>query len=501
MTSASTSEVARHLVAWAQGFAWPACATTIDLPHLQQLYPDLEAPRCQDMTYLLQRVHDDAAQWEAEIIETLAKQFGIQSWRKQEVQDALERFAAALQHASQFDMRLRQHVLTSIASIFADAYGPPATDIRPAIREVLAHWYTEHPIPAENDLSDDASILLRHITAETGDAETVLLSTLPRALADIGQAYQQWPTCQVLDHYLASVQQVVGEINAYVPLTGAEHAWLTSIVTQGLRRPLTETAWEQRRLLAIVAQHLHDWLSSHRLPRFAATLSEHDMRELFPKFQEPIIATGSVLVHCLSCLPDELASMLLTTLPAALGQHAASSEWGQNDVDDLLERFMLVCQLVRTLGNRLEHHLYTSIGKAFGVADDGDTIATILAGIHNWPKQHILLPGEKLSPNATALHSALQTSEADPRSALLVRLPREICEVGESYEKWQTWNIRTTYVTRICEAACEIAQRGRVGDATPQVQTLWEQFKAQLNELTPDERRWLIKAFNEEFQP
>jgi hypothetical protein len=503
LSSASVGDVANHLVAWSQGFSWPACTATIDSPRLQPLYPDLEAQSCQDISYLLTRVTYDAAQWESEVVEPLARQFGIQNWRKQEVQDALTRFTAALQHAAQFDVLLRQYVLTRAASIFADGTEPHLSHTDEShtgsVDEVLANWYTAHPMPEQNDLSSDAHTLLRHINPESGTAETILLSTLPRAFSDIEKAYQQWENCQTLDQYLTRVQQVVDEINAYVPLSYAEHAWLTSIVTKGLQQPLSETSWERRRFLAIVAKQVHSWLQAQRFPRFVLTLGETELRELCPRDETYVIATSRVLLQNLQARPENLEPLLLDTLPSSLEQITPSADWSNQDVAHLLERFVLVCQLLRSLNKRLEHDLYARIGSVFGIDGHGDTTATILAEIHQWPKQHVLLPGEQLSPNAQALYEALQTIETDPRSALLVRLPRKIKEVREPYDQWQTSQTRQEYLGMIQEAAREIEQRGHVGEATPRVQQLWEQFRQQFSDLSTEEQRWLIKAFNEVF--
>lgn len=420
------------------------------------------------------------------------------------MQDALTRFTAALQHAAKFDVLLRQYVLIRAASIFADGSEPyPSHTDEPltgSVDKVLANWYAAHPIPEQNDLSSDAHTLLHHINPESGTAETILLSTLPRAFSDIEKTYQQWENCQTLDQYLARVQQVIDEINAYVPLSYAEHAWLTGIVTKGLQQPLSETSCERRRLLAIVAKQVHSWLQSQQFPRFVMTLGKTELRELFPRDEAYVIATSRVLLQNLQAHPEHMEPLLLDTLPSSLEQMPPSADWSNQDVTHLLERFVLVCQLLRSLNERIEHDLYTRIGSVLGIDGHGDTATTILAEIHQWTKQHVLLPGEQLSPNAQALYEALQTIEADPRSALLVRLPREIQEVREPYEQWRTAQTRQEYLVTLQEAAREIEQRGHVGEATPRVRQLWEQFKQQFSDLSTEEQRWLIKAFNEVFR-
>jgi len=502
LTSASTGEVANHLVAWAQGLTWPACAATIDQSFLQRLYPELEdEQQCQDVSYLLQRVQQDAAQWETEVVETLSRQFGIKNWRKQEVQDALNRFVAALQHTAQFDVLLRQYVLTSTARCFADDQWSPGQDNQSSIEDILLHWRNAHILPEQNDLSEDACILLRNIATDTTTAETLLLSTLPRAFADIGQAYQQWKRCQMFDQYIARVRQVVGEINAYVPLTYAEQIWLTGIVTKGLQQPLHETSFEKRRLLSIVAKQVHAWLEDQQLPQFSMTLGEAELRILFPGIEEYVIITSRLLLNSFSNGSEYIESLLLDTLPATLlEQETSSTDWNTQDVGYLLERFGVVCQCVRSLNEHIEHDMYATLGGLLGIADKKDTTPTIVAGIRQWAQQHILLSGEKLSPNAEALYEALRMLDANPRNALLERLPRKIREIRQPYNLWQDWQTRDEYIAVLREAAQEIEQRGHVGEATPRVRNLWKKFKQQYEDLTADEQRWLIKAFNEELR-
>jgi hypothetical protein len=81
----------------------------------------------------------------------------------------------------------------------------------------------------------------------------------------------------------------------------------------------------------------------------------------------------------------------------------------------------------------------------------------------------------------------------------LERLPQQLREVQAPYGQWATWQTRNTYVDVLRKAVQEIEEKGRVRDATPRAQELWETFRHHMEELTPDERRWLIKQFNEAF--
>jgi hypothetical protein len=497
------SDVAQYFVDWSQSFSLPPCMTTITGSYLQNLYPDSDLPQCQDIAFLLQRIPYTVADWDAEITDILAQQFGIQSWNNQATQAALSRFTKAFQSATTSEGCLRHYVLTRITTIFKEyQHGTPDPvdeDKLSSVSDVVNYWYAAHPIPETNDLSEDARILLRHSNGDSPTFETVLLSSLPRAFPAIEQSYQQWESCTMLDRYLAKIQDVVQEIQTYIPLTEAEHTWLTSIVTKGLQQPLKQTAWEKNRVVAIVAEHIQAWLDNQRFPPFIATLEVHALRELFPKDEPYVIQASYHLLKSTQYAPEDMGTLLLDTLPSSLGQTASSALWSSQDVSQLLERCVAVCQFIRSLNSQLEHTLYTQLGMVFGIDGQEDTIMTIIAEIRHWTKQNVLLPGEKLSPNANALYKALQKMDSDYRSALLVKLPRTIQEVRQPYDQWNTWQISKTYITCVQEAAEEIAQRGRVGEATRQVQQVWEEFKQRYYTLSPEEQRWLIKTFNEEF--
>jgi hypothetical protein len=112
----------------------------------------------------------------------------------------------------------------------------------------------------------------------------------------------------------------------------------------------------------------------------------------------------------------------------------------------------------------------------------------------NW-----LLPGEQLSPNAAALFQILQSTNGDSALLFLERLPQRLCEVQAPYGQWETWQTRNAYVAALRVAVEEIETRGQVRDATPRAQQLWDTFRREVEDLTPDERRWLIKMFSEAF--
>jgi hypothetical protein len=151
------------------------------------------------------------------------------------------------------------------------------------------------------------------------------------------------------------------------------------------------------------------------------------------------------------------------------------------------------------LNGTLTLRLYQSIGAVFGVEVNGGGASSLLAKLRVWREGHVLFSSETLSPDAAALFSTLQSTADDSSAVLLTKLPARLKEVRASYDCWTTWSEHERYIHSLVVAAAEIKQLGKVGEATPRAQELWEQFKQQIGDLSVDERRWLIKTFDQEF--
>jgi hypothetical protein len=498
VNKATAPQVAEHLTDWASSRTWPACVTALKAEQVQQLYPIATPEQSQDIVYLLRRTKYQAPQWEPDITEEVAKQFGIQNWRKQEVQDALARFETALREAANIDTLLRQHILTRLAVVFSDSPTLTTAEAQAALSDIVINWRDRHPIPAQHDLSPEAGVVLHQVSSGIDALETTLLIDLPRALPGIDQSYQQWGDYARLEQYITTVERAVQEINVYVPLTDVEYQWLTGLVEQGLQQPLQNDSREQTRLVQGVSQQLNDWLRALNLPAFCTTLSEHDLRDLFPEAEAMTLTTGKLLIDY-TANATVADTLLLTTLPATLGIDRPSQQWEASDVEALITQFKQVCQMLTSLNTILAQQVYAAIGATIDANDPAASPGTLLSRLHAWRDAHVLLRGEELSPDARALFQALQQNSADPRALLLERLPQQLREVQAPYGQWATWQTRNTYVDVLRKAVQEIEEKGRVRDATPRAQELWETFRHHMEELTPDERRWLIKQFNEAF--
>lgn len=492
-------DAAKHLAEWAASRSWPACVTTMTAEQVQQLYPEATAEQCQDIAFILQRTSHQAQQWEQDITENLAKQFGIQSWRKQEVQVALDRFARALRDAANIDASIRQHILTRLALVFSDNPTVTTAEAQTALNDILTHWRNMHPIPEQHDLSREASIVLQQIGSGINALETTLLINLPRTLPGIDQSYQQWAHYARLEQYIVAVERAVHEINAYVPLTEAQYRWLTGLVAQGLRQPLTVNSREQTCLVQSVSQQLETWLDTLNIPAFSTTLTEHDLQNLFPETNSMILVAAKQLIDHRHAITGDAATLLLTTLPISLGLSRPCPQWDMNDAEHLIARFVSVCDTLKILHTRLVQHMYAAIGTVVGATNPDLSPNDLLSYLYIWRNTHVLLPDESLSPNAQALFQALQLNSVNPNTLLLEHLPRHLREIQTPYGQWKTWQTRNDYVEALRAAVQEIEAKGRVRDATPRAQELWETFKSKMVELTPDEQRWLIKMFSETF--
>mgnify|MGYP005841249493 CR=1 FL=1 len=492
-------DAAKHLAEWATSRPWPACVTTMTAEQVQQLYPAATSEQCQDIAFMLQRTSRQAQQWEQDITEGMAKQFGIQSWRKQEVQSALTRFDTVLRDAANIDALMRQHILTQLALVFSDNPTVTIDEAQAALNDILTRWHNMHLMPDQHDLSPEASVVLDHIGSGIDALETTLLISLPRALPGIDQPYQQWANYARLGQYIGVVAQAVQEINAYVPLTEAEYQWLTRLVEQGLRQPLTVNSREQTRLVEIVSEQLVTWLHTLNIPAFCTTLTEHDLCTLFPETDSMILVAAKQLIDHRPAITGVATTLLLTTLPISLGLSRPCQQWDTNDAEYLIVKFVSVCDTLRALHTRLVQHVYAAIGTVVGAADPDLPPNDLLSYLYAWRNAHVLLPDESLSPNARALFQALHRNSVNPNTLLLDRLPQHLREIQTPYGQWPSWQTRNVYVEALRTAVQEIEDKGRVRDATPRAQELWETFQGKMGELTPDEQRWLIKMFSEAF--
>lgn len=494
VASAQADQTAQYLHEWTTSVTWPVCAAELQVVDIQCLYPSLDTQRCTDVVAILKRIQAETKDWMRELDDMLPRQFGIEGWTRAEVERAVERVSAALKHAANLDALLRKHTLTRIIKPFATT-----ADDTTNVDEILRTWRTAHPIPLENDLEENARILLGQID-NSSDAETTLLITLPRALTTIDQSYQQWRTYEDLERYVQIVTAAVTEIDHYMPLTNIEQRWLIGVAHEALRRPLANPPREKRRLTQAVASQITNWLYEQQLPPFATTLTVTNLSDLFPDASPlQIEATAWLLNFNLQHSANPI-QMLLTDLPRILGFDATVDSWNESTIAKLLSTLNSVCDRISNLNNATAHQLLADIGPIFGIEPNGGSVGTLVAKLRAWRQSYVLFPNETLSPDAAMVSEILSAPADDPLNLLLTTLPSKLCEIRTPYGDWHTWDQRTTYVRSLTVAAAEIAQRGHISDATPRVQTLWETFKAQIADLSRDEQRWLIKAFNEEFR-
>ena len=494
MSGVSADDAAKYLHEWTTGVTWPHCALTLQPAELQHFYPVLDAQAYEDVSAILRRTQHNVEDWKRELSDALPKQFGVEGWTKAEVERAVGRLGVALKHAANLDALLRKHILSEVLQSFATEI---TGTVEPA--EIVHQWRDVHTIPAENDLDPNAKIVFGQIESSS-DAETTLLITLPRALPQIAQSYQQWQAYADLERYRETVAAAVKAVDSYTPLTDAELRWLTGIVIEGLRRPLISRPREKNRLVLVVGVHVADWLSELSLPAFATALTATELQDLFPGASSPQIVAIGQLLKASDPLRVDLAKLLLTDLPTILGNGEEGDSLSEPAVETLLPALNMVCTRIHELNDAITRRLLSEIGTTFGIEAPGDGAGMLVGKLRTWRQSYVLFASETLSPDAVLISEALSAPIDDPLKLLLTTLPTRLREVRAPYGSWHSWEERTKYLQSLTTAALEIAQRGHVSDATPQVQTLWEGLKSQIAELSRDEQRWLIKAFSEEFQ-
>ncbi|NTU79112.1 MAG: hypothetical protein HGA45_06880 [Chloroflexales bacterium] len=490
----NADRTASHLFEWATGRPWPTCAPTLQPAELKHLYPTADEQARTDLCAILKRTQYGAEDWKREVGTILPRQFGVEGWTKAEVEQGVSRLGAALKHAENLDALLRKHTLTRVLKPFAStdsgSLAPGAT---------LRAWLEAHAVPPENDLDETARILLGQIEGSS-DAETTLLFSLPLALPQIAQGYQQWRSYAELDRYVGLVAAGVTAVERYEPLTSAELSWLTGIIADVLRRPLASPPREKHRLAQAVAAQTAGWLREQRLPAFAAKLTATDLGDLLPDASPPQIETMLELLRANGRMSAEPAGFFLADLPCTLGVDDPSASWGEAVADGLIADLGTVCGWIHRLQDVMTRRLLNEIGPVFGVEATDSSASILVAKLRAWRQSYVLFANETLSPDAALVSETLSAPADDPLTLLFTTLPGKLREVRAPYGSWCSWDLRVTYLRALEAAAAEIAQRGRVSDATPQVQALWESFKSHIVGLSQDEQRWLIKAFNEEFR-
>jgi hypothetical protein len=494
-TGATAERAASELAAWSAGIAWPACVLTLSAGQVQAIYPDVNLEGCNDLMRILKRANYDQHRWSEELSVALPKEFGIQTFSKGEVSAALKRIEGALPLAAALETRLRRYVMDRIMRLFGATI--EAVEDLPAAA-VLTRWRDRYAIPEPNDLSAEAKSLLFHIGAWAGDAETLLLTTLPRSIGSISRPLHQWERLDVLETYAETLGSWIAEIVGYEPLTPAIYSWLDGAL-RSLHRPVPASLpRERRRLTALVASEVSAWLREQRLPAFVAELAGDELRAVVPQADALMI---DALMLMLRRDADRVAEVLISQeLPAALGLDSRSELWMEQEVGAAVERFATVCRLVEMLPGELREELLRDIGRIF-VTDAVPVAAKdVLASMREWRAAYVVLPNDPLSPDARLLYESLGSVDDDAESLLLRRLPSRIADVRTPYGNWPRWSMRARYLDSLRSAADEIAECGLVGAGSESAGRLWHEFRIRLGALGDDELRWVVKTFRDEFQ-
>jgi hypothetical protein len=363
---------------------------------------------------------------------------------------------------------------------------------------VLTQWRECYVIPEPNDLSAEAKSVLFHVGNWAGDAETLLLITLPRAIGAVGRPVRQWERFDLLETYVGALRQLIVEISNYEPVTPATYNWMVGTLRVLDRTTAATPPRERTRLIELVAKGIGAWLRDQRLPAFVADLSADDLHGMFPDADAQTIAA---LIHLLCRDAITVARRLISQdVPVALGLDLSPESWTEQAVDSALERFVLVRKLVERLPNRLREQVLVEIGQIFAPNGTLTSSNDVLSQMREWRAAYVILPDTTLSPDARLLYEALGSVEDDADGLLLRRLPSRISEVRTPYGNWLGWSTRECYLHALRAAASEIVKHGVVGPDTENARKVWSEFRRQLDTLNDDEKRWVLKAFRDEFQ-
>lgn len=482
-------KIAHSLAEWATNAKWSACAGLLNDDDLQQLYPERNRSQITDLQHLLRRRGFSAARWADDLSQSLATDFGVVAWQSQHVTPGIQRFAQALADASAFDERLRQHILNRLSSVFVI----DETRNRP-IAEVINSWLAAHPIAVENDLSEQAQILLHQLGAG-GALETLLTERLPRAYSAIGTPYRQWQGYRELETYVTIITAIVCEIQAYTPLTPVQERWLSRIADR-INVPVERPSLDLYRLSAQVHNALQTWRVSLNLPVFATLLRDNELRELTGEFREPVIAVAQLLLSHLDTVAAD-ATFVLTALPNALGVQTTYQEWTEATIELLDATLAAAITLVQSLRATFEASLVQDAGSIAG-DQTGLSVEAVAHSLRTWRRSFILSDTQKLSEHARAL-AELSQSIDDPYELITRRLPQRLSEQRVPYEAWRRWDERQGYQRNLHAAAAEIARAGQIHEASQKTRALWHDLRTDLDALSDDDRRWFLKQFYDAF--
>lgn len=495
MSGVSADQAAAELAAWSAGTIWPTCTKTLNSTQIHEIYPKLSPESCQDLTHILSRADYDQQHWREDLAEVLPKVFAIQGWTRGEVNVALKRIEAVLPIATSLESYLRRYVLSRIVRLFGASLA--SVTAIPDI-DVIAQWRDRYAISEPNDLSAEAKGVLFHVGAGANDSETLVLTTLPRAITAVGKAVRQWEHFDLLRLYEESLRRMIVEITSYEPVTHGAYTWLVGVLHASRRAVPGNLPHERQRLTNLVATELSMWLHEQRLPTFVADLGSDELSEIYPHAGSE---TLTALIHLLR--RDAITTtqtMISQDLPVALGLNPDADSWIEHDVERAVERLAGVCRLIESLPCDLRGRLINEISQIFGSGAALATSADLLKLMRDWRATYVILPTDSLSPDARLLYDSLGGGEDDADSLLLQRLPARIIEVRTAYNSWSRWSTRERYLTALQAAAGEIVEHGKVGPGGERADALWREFRERLGALGDDERRWVVKTFRDEFQ-
>lgn len=258
----------------------------------------------------------------------------------------------------------------------------------------------------------------------------------------------------------------------YQPLNEAEHYWLRGLVERGLDQTIP---YDLGRPLQTKAAHIvRKWLDQQRLPVFAASLDQEKMQELLPDSDSSVFGAVKLLLQ--SKNDDiKLENLILHDLPHHLGAPEQHVQWNPSIVDDLLRKWINVCEIVKVLPIALQEHTIRRTVAVFGF--EHLEPKACWTAIHQWRAKRSAIKPEQLKGQARELFRLTNISTGSVEDTLLNEFARRIIVVGVEYQRWPDLNKFNKFFDELREAYEEIEN---VWKEVAQGDEIWREGLARL---------------------
>jgi hypothetical protein len=239
----------------------------------------------------------------------------------------------------------------------------------------------------------------------------------------------------------------------FVPLGEHERRWLRGLVERGLKQPdFAPPAGTTLR--AAAATRVKAWISRQQLPAFAVKLSEEQLAETLGSDDAATVRAVKQLIEVYASDGD-LAALLSDQLPTCLGASEQRASWSQTTVDELLVRWMAVCDSVGTLPRVLKERALKRAAALFD-ADAHSDPATRWNAIYRWRLNRGAVQADLLPSLPRELFRLTNAANGSVEQTLLDEFARRVLTVGVEYQRWQDLEKQERFFAELTKARDEI---------------------------------------------